>query len=193
METYLHNGREKSGPYTSEQIQEMLRNNRLEGFTHFWRDGLDVWKPVGELGGHASDADPTPRLITKQEGTPLDLATLGSRFVAGLLDALILGVPMAIIFPMLPFIGDLVLGAAYTIPLMAHDGFRGTLGMRIMGIQVVDRNGATITSSTSAIRYLVSILSGLLLMGGYIVMFFSKNRQTMHDMAASTYVIKKQC
>ena len=66
-----------------------------------------------------------------------------------------------------------------------------SLGNRLVGIRVVDAGtGATIPYSRSLIRYLISLLSGAVLLIGYLWMLFDARNQTWHDKVANTLVVR---
>lgn len=66
-----------------------------------------------------------------------------------------------------------------------------SLGNRVTGIRVVDADtGATIPYSRSLIRYLISLLSGAVLLIGYLWMLFDARNQTWHDKVANTLVVR---
>ncbi|MCH9852031.1 MAG: RDD family protein [Alphaproteobacteria bacterium] len=69
---------------------------------------------------------------------------------------------------------------------------RATLGMRVMKLQITTLNAKQLTLSTASLRYMVSLLSSLILWLGHLMMLTNDLRQTMHDKMAGTLVIKKQ-
>jgi len=83
-----------------------------------------------------------------------------------------------------------LLGAIYFTYL--HASATGqSLGNRVTGIRVVDADtGATIPYSRSLIRYLISLLSGAVLLIGYLWMLFDARKQTWHDKVANTLVVR---
>lgn len=126
-------------------------------------------------------------------------AGIGSRFVGSIVDGILLAIVNAILQTLL--VGG-VHGATYSLvallPIVLqaayftyfHSTGGQTPGMMLLKIKVVTTSGQKLTAQTALIRYAVSIVSGLILMIGYIVAFFNRERQTWHDMAAGTYVVK---
>jgi uncharacterized RDD family membrane protein YckC len=56
---------------------------------------------------------------------------------------------------------------------------------------VVDEtSGATIDVGRAAVRYLVSLVSGLVCLVGYLWMLWDAEKQTWHDKASKAVVIK---
>jgi uncharacterized RDD family membrane protein YckC len=131
-------------------------------------------------------------------GVAMGYAGLGSRFVALLIDGIIVSVIggiIGLIFGSSPgepngvvSVINLVIGAAYYIYFIGSSGL--TLGGRVLGCKVVDYNGQQPSYGTAAIRWLMSIVSAAVLFIGYIWAFFDKNKQTWHDKVARTYVVK---
>ncbi|MBU0578011.1 RDD family protein [Patescibacteria group bacterium] len=69
--------------------------------------------------------------------------------------------------------------------------FGKTLGMKVMKIKIVNLSNKSIAFWQSIVRYLISItISCAVVCLGYIWIFFSKKKQTWHDMIAKTLVIK---
>ena len=45
----VHDGTKEWGPYTTEQLIELLRQRRVEWLWNVWREGMKAWKPAGQL------------------------------------------------------------------------------------------------------------------------------------------------
>lgn len=67
----------------------------------------------------------------------------------------------------------------------------GTAGKRVTGLAVVDEAGHAPGLARGLVRYLVSIASGLALGLGYLWMIWDAEKQTWHDKAAGTYVVRR--
>lgn len=150
--------------------------------------------------------------------TATEYAGFGTRFVALLLDGLLLGfggliilIPVFLIFGLAGFVLYLAIQAAYFILCFTRwDG--QTVGGRAMGIKVVDVNGGLLTPTAALIRWavanastIVSLLAtgagstglsgiGFLLsigqLFGYLMMLWDPKKQTLQDKAAGSYVIQ---
>jgi len=66
----------------------------------------------------------------------------------------------------------------------------GTLGKKLLGIQVVDGSGRPLTFKRSLGRNAAKLLSYLPLALGFIWIVFSKKRQGWHDRLAKTWVVR---
>ena len=69
---------------------------------------------------------------------------------------------------------------------------RATLGMRVMKLQIVTMDKNQLNLQTASLRYIVSIVSSLMLWLGHFLMLTNDLRQTMHDKVAKTLVIKAE-
>jgi uncharacterized RDD family membrane protein YckC len=113
------------------------------------------------------------------------------RFVATLLDALIMLIPACILGTLIPYAGGLVLGLLYK-PVFEASPLKGTPGKAMMGMIVVSEAGDRLTLKQAYVRYFCSILSGFVLGIGYLMNLFTAKRQTLHDMIAETVVISQE-
>lgn len=141
----------------------------------------------------------------------MEFAGIGRRFFALLLD----GIVFALVFGGLDYAlggnggydvneyNELVATGISTTVLQIisvavtaayHTYFIGSMGQtpgkRIMGIKVVTTSGERPSYGIALMRYLVSLISGAVFLLGYIWAFFSKEKQTWHDKAAHTFVVK---
>ena len=110
------------------------------------------------------------------------------RFVATVLDALIMLIPAWILGTLIPYAGGLILGLLYK-PVFEASPLKGTPGKAMMGMIVVSEAGERLTLKQAYIRYFCSILSGFVLGIGYLMNLFTAKRQTLHDMIAESVVI----
>lgn len=120
------------------------------------------------------------------------------RFVAYLVDGVLLWVVNLIIG--LLFGNTAGLGAASIIEvvfawlyfsLMESSSTQATLGKMLLGIKVTTLDGERIGFGRATGRYFGKILSGLILCIGYMMAGWTSQKQALHDMIASTLVVKK--
>lgn len=76
--------------------------------------------------------------------------------------------------------------------VMNSSEWQATLGKRAVGLKVVDENGNRISFGRATGRYFAEIISGLILLIGYMMVGWTKRKQGLHDMIASTYVVKSK-
>lgn len=121
-------------------------------------------------------------------------ANFGERLVALIIDSVLLGVAgsiLGIVFnegstSFLSFI----IGIAYKAG-MEGSANQATLGKMAMGIKVIGPDGGRISYGRAIGRYFATFLSTLILGIGYLMALFTKDKRTLHDFIAGTYVIKK--
>lgn len=127
-------------------------------------------------------------------GVPAGRAGFWRRFAGSIIDALVVGVVTTILRYVLGgttggLIGLLISLGYYTY---FHGSTGQTPGDAVMSIRVVDfrdGTGAPIGYGRAAIRWLVSIVSGLVLLLGYLWMLWDGEKQTWHDKAAGSVVV----
>ena len=143
--------------------------------------------------------------FTKQ---PLPLQYFGSfdqRAIASVVDWLIvsfgfvfvaIGAVIVITDKMLQVI--ISVGMVSLIPIakviyhvvMESSDKQATYGKQLLNIRVTDLEGARINTSKAITRNIAKILSTVTLCAGYLMCFFNKKQQCLHDMIADTLVIK---
>ncbi len=74
--------------------------------------------------------------------------------------------------------------------LMESSSKQGTLGKMALGIKVTDIEGNRISFLRATGRYFGKILSGMILMIGYIMAGLTPKKQALHDMLANCLVMK---
>lgn len=76
--------------------------------------------------------------------------------------------------------------------LMESSHKQATIGKIVLGISVTDLSGNRISFGRATGRYFAKIISGVILSIGYIIAAFTAKKQALHDIIASTVVIKNQ-
>ena len=126
-------------------------------------------------------------------------AGFGIRFAALIIDAVIMGIVVAILSLVnITSITDTsasgtiiqtLISLVYFITLTAATG--QTLGKMALGIMVVDANGSKLTIGKVILRETVGkFVSFVTLFVGFIIVRFDAKSQGFHDKIASSYVIK---
>lgn len=149
-----------------------------------------------------------------ERATELNYAGFWIRFAAKFLDVVILIIFSFLWLPLFPepeitpgteltqmdigkIIGDAIL--SNTVGTLVNVlyawlltwKFGGTLGKLALGLQVVTANGEPIGLWRALGRALGEILSGLILLIGYIIAAFDSEKRTLHDHICGTRVIRK--
>lgn len=76
--------------------------------------------------------------------------------------------------------------------VMESSAKQATYGKQMLKIKVVDMNGDRISTGVAISRNLLKLLSALPFFLGYVIAFFNKKQQCLHDMLANTLVIKER-
>lgn len=76
--------------------------------------------------------------------------------------------------------------------LMESSKTQATLGKMALGIKVTDMEGNRITFARATGRYFGKIISGMILMIGYIMAGLTEKKQALHDIMASCLVVKTE-
>jgi len=127
-------------------------------------------------------------------------ATFGRRFVAALIDGVIVAVSGSILSLLFFFTGvknpnatngiSMIVSIVYY--LATYTKLEGrTIGKKVLDIQVIKKDGTPMTDPfTIIVRDVVGkFISAMVFLLGYIWMLFDENNQTWHDKIAGTYVI----
>ncbi len=136
---------------------------------------------------------------------PVVYAGFWERFGAAFIDGIILGVigyVIGLILPAAPgssistlkyigasnFIGIAINWLYYAF--QESSPAQATIGKRALGIKVTSMDGGRISFGQATGRYFAKILSGLILLIGYLMMLWDAKKQTLHDKLAGTLVVK---
>lgn len=85
---------------------------------------------------------------------------------------------------------NFVIGWLY-YAMLESSPMQGTLGKKICGLAVTDMEGGRISFARATGRYFGRIVSGIPCAIGYLFPFFTEKKQALHDMLASTLVLRK--
>ena len=137
------------------------------------------------MGASFAESRPSPAVVS---------AGIGIRFVSLLVDGIIL---FAIDFVLGMVLGDesllsstisIVVWLAYDIGFLAAVG--QTPAMMLFKLRAVDASGQKIGGGAAVIRAIMSWVSALLLVIGYLWAFWDGERRTLHDKVAGTYIVR---
>jgi uncharacterized RDD family membrane protein YckC len=129
----------------------------------------------------------------------VEYAGFWRRFVAYVIDSILIGVVIGILAAILSgsdtgvaltyLIG--ALGGLVYYAAMESSAYQATVGKIALGIQVTDLEGNRVSFLRALGRNLAKILSAIILYIGFIMAAFTARKQALHDMIASTLVVKK--
>ena len=121
-----------------------------------------------------------------------ELADLGTRFLAAIVDGFIIGVVSGILFSIFRNPGG-VLSFVLTVGYYWYFWTRyhgQTPGKMLFKIRVVKKDGSPMQDADAIVRAVGYYISAAFFLLGYIWAFFDENRQGWHDKLANTYVVK---
>ena len=138
--------------------------------------------------------------------------TYSKRFLAFLIDYLIISIFISIIwfilgfempsehhligyiggfgFYRLPFLGWII--GIFYFGIMESDPKQASYGKRAMGLKVCDEEGKRISTWKSMVRNANKFFSGILFMSGYILIFTSKKNQALHDWFSDVIIVQTE-
>ena len=138
--------------------------------------------------------------------TQLRYGSILRRFVAVIIDGLIVAIPMYLLMGIVMFLFAVsgsepnpILMNTITLPFtfisLAYEalmlGYKNgqTIGKMAMNVRVVRPDGSPISSGQAWGRVLMRTVLGCLVIVDYIPAFFTPERTTLHDMVAGTRVV----
>ncbi len=124
--------------------------------------------------------------------TRADLADVFTRFIALVIDGIILGIISGVltVFVREPgFVLSFLIGVTYHWYFLTRNNGQ-TLGKQWMSIRVVKRNGAPLETADVVVRYGGYWLNSFVLGIGWIWALFDADRQGWHDKLAGTVVVR---
>jgi uncharacterized RDD family membrane protein YckC len=74
---------------------------------------------------------------------------------------------------------------------MESSKYQASVGKIVLGLKVTDMNGGQLDFTKALVRNLCKIISSMILLIGYLMAAFTEKKQALHDMIASTLVVKK--
>lgn len=158
---------------------------------------------------NSGPAAPPPPVWDARASTPTQVGYGGFwiRFVAYIVDAVVLSIAGGVVgfilgfgiaasragnagtAEILGYVIGIVLGWLY-FALMESSERGATLGKMAMGLRVVTNDGQRLSFLNATGRYFAKFISAIILLIGFIMIGFTDRKRGLHDMIASTLVIK---
>ncbi len=123
-----------------------------------------------------------------------ELADTGTRFIAIVIDGIILGIIGSLLFSSARWGGggiSLLVGLAYYWYFWTRQDGQ-TLGKRVMHIRVIKTDGSPLSDSDAILRYIGYYINSAVFMIGWLWALFDADHQGWHDKIANTYVVRAE-
>jgi uncharacterized RDD family membrane protein YckC len=75
--------------------------------------------------------------------------------------------------------------------LLESSPWQASVGKKMLGLVVTDMEGKRISFGRATARYFCTLLSGFILMAGFIMIAFTQKKQGLHDILTGCLVIKR--
>ncbi|MGG0175819.1 RDD family protein [Gottfriedia acidiceleris] len=111
-------------------------------------------------------------------------------FIIGFIIAISTGISDEDTLELILTIISLILVWLY-FALMESSSLQGTLGKRLVGIKVTDIHSNRISFKRATGRFFGKFISAVIILIGFIMAGFTKKKQSLHDMMAGCFVVKK--
>ena len=125
------------------------------------------------------------KIVTVETETELikyKFASFGARLGARLIDTLILIIPSYFI--------PILTGWLY-ISLQQSGKRQSTIGQEALGIKLLSLDGSKVSFGQATGRFILDVLSILTFLLGYIMFFFNKKNQCLHDYLSDCIVVEE--
>lgn len=198
-----------------QQVTQLTPSSFAEDVTRIAQSvhpGIQSLPPASSVSsvGSSHQARPTtPPGIEHRESQQAQYAGFWLRFVAAVIDAVIVWVGTYVLGYMMGSMmidgystEDEIAGALLFInlagllanwlyfALQESSAAQATPGKRAMGLRVTDEYGDRISFGKASGRYFGKIISGLIIGIGFLMAGWTEKKQALHDMMAGTLVIK---
>jgi uncharacterized RDD family membrane protein YckC len=205
-------GQQQYGPVPLDELKQRVAGGQVTGTDMIWQEGMATWQPVSTMP-HLFPAVQTPLSYAApavyMDPNAAEYVGFWWRVLAYMIDYFVLLVPSLIISfittaggsrsPSSAEVGLQLIGSVLNLVMgwLYHAGMesstkQATLGKLACGLVVTDMNGARLSFGRATGRYFAKILSALILCIGFIMVAFTQKKQGLHDMIASTLVVKKR-
>jgi uncharacterized RDD family membrane protein YckC len=209
MKWYYADAGKQVGPIEDDFFEGLVASGKVGDDTLVWHEGMESWQPLRAVRGFVT-AVAAP---IAAPAAPVRYAGFWIRFIARMIDAVLLGVvnvliriPLAIMLGLgtgrgrglifLPAVMSLIavsviislaVGVVYEVYFVSTRG--GTLGKLALGLKIVRADGSPVPAGLAMGRYFAQWLSGAILMIGYIMAGFDPEKRALHDRICETRVV----
>lgn len=214
MAAWYYSGQgSKHGPVSEQDFGALLRQGTIDNATLVWRSGLRDWMPLSRALLEPEDA-PTPLPFhdpgTQPPARPV-VASFGARFLAKLIDAVILSVPTSLMvfvnvtaianaarnpngtstLPVVIGVNLLLLAAMYWYEVLVVASSGGTFGKRLLKLRIIKEDGQPLNHGAALGRFFAQGASSMFFGFGYWMALFDPEKRAMHDHICRTRVVRE--
>jgi uncharacterized RDD family membrane protein YckC len=202
---YVSRG-EQVGPVPAEAVRQAVAAGRVSGADVVWREGMPEWVPLAAVPELWPAGGMPLGYGVANYGVPGGVAYAGFwlRVVAAIIDGLVIGVPLSMLVsavrsgagarggggPGVQLL-EMVVWWAYAA-LMESSSHQATLGKMALGLRVTDDEGRPISFWRATGRHFGKYVNYFTLMVGFMMAGWTRRKQGLHDLMASTLVVRKE-
>jgi uncharacterized RDD family membrane protein YckC len=210
---YAHINGNNEGPMSEADLRAKVAAGKVTPTHLVWCEGWPQWKPLSQSGlvapvvplrKTAAASTAAGPQQTQTGANDLDTGAFGGfwiRVLANMVDNIILFVPNTIIGVVLQLtlgktegmivsmVWNMAAGIAYYVVLQAR--MEGSLGKKVFGLALVDKNLDPLTSNAAARRYVMLVLGTIPFGAGAIAAGLHPRKQGWHDRFAGSFVVKR--
>lgn len=210
MKWYYSDAGSQIGPIEETELNRLVTLGSIRADTLVWHEGLAAWQPLGVVRGMPAAA---VGIAARHYGG------FWIRFLARIIDGIILGVANAIVrIPFMLMFGlgmggglgrgsggamifapamigilglSMVIGMAIGVAYEVYflTAHGATPGKIALGLRVIRADGSPVTPVLALARHFASWVSAIILMIGYIMAAFDPEKRALHDRLCETRVI----
>jgi len=170
---YLQENKEK---YAQDVLVGQLR---IGGYSE-----LDISDGVAAVYGNSD------QVVVPAPAVPIKYAGFWIRYVASVIDALVLIIPNMIISVVFDALSVPSLGTVFTYIILWTKKYQATLGKQAVGVRVISDKSESLSWGQLILRETIGkFISAIILLVGYIMAGFTERKQALHDKIASTAVV----
>lgn len=200
---------QRLGPFSRDQIQDMLNSGMLSPDDLYWKEGNQGWLTIRN-GFHRTspplmnEKSERVSLVSNYSTHPGFWIRFGAHFIDALLSSIVTFIAAFIFIftiaasglddrALLEGLGSLlgIIGPWLYFALFESSSKQATPGKLAFDFVVTDMNGDRISFGRATGRYFGRILSGLLLGFGFVMCAFTEKKQCLHDILAECLMFKK--
>ena len=121
----------------------------------------------------------------------LGFATTGGFDTSSMSEEDIIGMAVAFVSAVSAAMAVSFVIQTFYFTLMESSKNQATVGKLALGLKVTDRSGNKLDFTKALLRQLGKIISGMVMLIGYIMAGLTEKKQALHDMIAGALVVKK--